>query len=153
MKIHFHIFVSLIVFQSVFAGPAFFALSDFERVLQIPEDSTQEYFICSQAGVKVFGKNPANAKDCYSITNTEFSEIVSSFYTNITASERQVGIYQEDGKQVHFEWTEPGKDETYILLNFVISKDRQFFVQCLRKRDKQYFYFKSKREFWKIGGR
>ncbi len=132
-----------------FAVPSFFTLPDLERTLILSEDNLQGVFICSQAGSKVFGKNPANSKDCYLLEGSELSETLAAFFSNVSGPEKQIGIYQEDSKQLHPEWIEPGKEEAYILLNFVISKDRQFFVQCLRKRDKQYFYFKSKREFWK----
>jgi|GEM_PF-6936035 len=128
---------------------AFYNLPDSERIILYGDQDTSALFLCSQDQKRVFGKNSANIKDCYAIGGNSIGDLLGEFMVSQHSTEKQVGFYTQDSRQIHPAWIEPKGEESFLILSFVLTREKVWFVQALRKRDKQYFYFKTKKDSWK----
>lgn len=123
-------------------------LSDTTRNLMIDERTSSDYFLCLMQGKKVFGKNPAQTSECYSLNEQDLAASIELFVQLPKEEEVQLGFYTGEGKQVFPYWEENA--QRFLCLSFVIRKSNQLFLQALRKDTKQYFFWKTSSSNWVV---
>jgi hypothetical protein len=133
---------------ALFAEEKLLSLPEATRRLQIEEKTASEVFLCLMENKKVFGKNPAQTAECYSLKEQDLVISLETFLAIKREAEAQAGFYTSEGKQVFPSWDENG--QRFILFSFVINMKSQLFVQVLKKDSKAYYYLRTLARDWEV---